>query len=52
MAAGLTSDQIADRLSLSRKTVDLHLAMAIRKLGSGSRSQATARAVALGLVHP
>ncbi|MEJ2087610.1 MAG: helix-turn-helix transcriptional regulator [Gammaproteobacteria bacterium] len=52
VAAGLTSDQIADRLNLSRKTVDLHLAAAIRKMEAGSRSQAVARAVALGLVSP
>lgn len=52
VAAGLTSDEIAARLKLSRKTVDLHLAAAMRKLDARSRSQAAARAVARGLVRP
>lgn len=52
VAAGLTSDEIAARLKLSRKTIDLHVAAAMRKLEAGSRSQAAARAVALNLVRP
>lgn len=52
VAGGLTSKEIAARLGLSRKTVDLHLAVAMQKLEAGSRAQAAARAIALGLVQP
>jgi DNA-binding CsgD family transcriptional regulator len=43
-------DRIAERLGISRPTVELHLANARRKLGARTREQALAKAVALGLL--
>ena len=51
-AHGLVSKEIADRLRLSQKTVDLHIAHAIRRLGARTRSHAVARAIALALIRP
>ena len=47
---GLTSAQVAHRLSLSPRTVHRHLTSIYRKLGVGSRAAATRFAVEHGLV--
>jgi DNA-binding CsgD family transcriptional regulator len=52
LVAGLRSDRIAERLGLSRVTVDLHLTRARRRLGARTREQAVARALILGLLRP
>jgi DNA-binding CsgD family transcriptional regulator len=49
VADGLRSSEIAERLFLSRKTVDNHVAAILRKLGARSRAEASAEAVRLGL---
>lgn len=45
-ATGLSSARIAERLGLSPRTVDEHLALACRALGVRTRVQAVARYVA------
>jgi ATP/maltotriose-dependent transcriptional regulator MalT len=52
LAAGLTNREIAQRLVLSARTVETHVARVTGKLGVNSRARAVARAVALGLVDP
>ena len=52
LAAGLTNREIAQRLVLSARTVETHVARVTGKLGVNSRARAVARAVALGLVIP
>jgi DNA-binding CsgD family transcriptional regulator len=42
----------AVRLGISRKTIDIHLAHARRKLGAASTGQAFALACARGLIDP
>ncbi len=42
-AAGLTNRQVADRLQISRKTVEAHLGRAYRKLDVHSRAELGAR---------
>jgi DNA-binding NarL/FixJ family response regulator len=49
VADGLRSADIAERLFLSRKTVDNHVSAILRKLGARSRAEASAEAVRLGL---
>ncbi len=51
MTAGLQNNQIADRLVLSERTVDHHVAAILRKLGARGRAEASAEAVRLGLAH-
>lgn len=52
LAKGLRNDRIAERMRISRPTVEFHLMRARRKLGATTRDQALARAVAFGLVVP
>jgi DNA-binding NarL/FixJ family response regulator len=44
LAQGLTQDEIADRLTISPKTVSTHIEHVLRKLGVHSRAQAVALA--------
>ena len=50
MAAGLTNQEIAERLVVSPETVKKHAASIYNKLGVRSRTQATARAREIGLL--
>lgn len=52
LIGGLTQDQIAERLTLSRATVELHLRNAKRKLKADSLTQAVARALMFGEIVP
>jgi DNA-binding NarL/FixJ family response regulator len=50
VGAGLTNAEIADRLVLSVRTVDSHVAAVLGKLGATSRRDAAARAADLGVL--
>ena len=52
LAAGQTNAEIAERLSLSVKTVNHHVAAVLAKLGVGSRRQAAGAARRLGIALP
>jgi DNA-binding CsgD family transcriptional regulator len=51
IASGLLPYQVADKLAITKKTVDFHLENIYRKLGVCSRSQAISKALQIGLVH-
>jgi DNA-binding NarL/FixJ family response regulator len=46
---GLRNAEIADRLVLSERTVDHHVAAILRKLDARTRAEASVKAVRLGL---
>jgi LuxR family transcriptional regulator, maltose regulon positive regulatory protein len=48
----MTHMQIAARLHVSRKTVQNNASTLYRKLGAGSRAEAVAKAIELGLLAP
>jgi ATP/maltotriose-dependent transcriptional regulator MalT len=50
VASGRTNREIARDLYLSTRTVDMHVRNVLRKLDSRSRTEATTRAAALGLL--
>ena len=49
VAEGLRNAQIAERLVLSERTVDHHVSAILGKLDAGTRGEASAEAVRLGL---
>ena len=49
VAQGLRNAQIAQRLVLSKSTVDHHVAAILRKLNARTRGEASAKDVGLGL---
>ena len=49
LADGLTNKEIAARLKLHQRTVELHVAAIKRRFGTTSRMQSVLRGVALGL---
>lgn len=52
VAAGLTNDEIADELVISRATAKTHVSRAMRKLRARDRAQLVVFAYASGLVQP
>jgi DNA-binding NarL/FixJ family response regulator len=52
IAEGLTGEEIADALVISRKTVDRHRANILEKLGMRNRVELTRYAIRRGLVEP
>ena len=51
VAEGCRNAAIAERLFLSRRTVDTHVSAILRKLDADTRSEAVAKATALGLLQ-
>ncbi|MGH2597724.1 MAG: response regulator transcription factor [Actinomycetota bacterium] len=51
LSTGLTMRQMANRLGISPRTVETHVAKLYRKLDVRTRVQAVSRAVSLGLVE-
>ena len=49
VAKGLPNGEIADRLVLSKRTVDHHVSAILRELGAQTRGEAAAAARRLGL---
>jgi LuxR family transcriptional regulator len=47
---GKCSNEVAETLAVSKRTVDFHLARAYTKLGVSNRFQAFKRAVELGII--
>jgi DNA-binding NarL/FixJ family response regulator len=52
IAEGYTSEEIADHLVISKKTVDRHRANILEKLGMRNRVELTRYAIRRGLVEP
>jgi LuxR family maltose regulon positive regulatory protein len=51
LAAGISNQQIASELVVALETVKKHVSHILGKLGAANRTQAVARARALGLLH-
>jgi DNA-binding NarL/FixJ family response regulator len=51
VADGMRNSQIAERLVLSRKTVDHHVSAILRKLGTSTRTEAATEAGRLGILE-
>jgi DNA-binding NarL/FixJ family response regulator len=51
VAEGLRNAEIAERLIVTRKTVDHHVSAILRKLDAPTRGQAAAAAIRLGLLQ-
>ena len=51
LAAGLTNKEAADRLHLSPRTVEMHVAALLDRLNSRTRTEAIRRAGDLGLLE-
>jgi LuxR family transcriptional regulator len=52
IADGLTSRQLAEKLGISKRTVDAHISSAQFKLGCENRQQLICMATNLGLIYP
>jgi DNA-binding CsgD family transcriptional regulator len=52
VAAGLTNKEIAFKLSLSDKTVELHIKNAAKRLNARNRAHAVSRALIYGVISP
>jgi DNA-binding NarL/FixJ family response regulator len=52
VAAGLSNDEIAERLVISRATAKTHVSRAMRKVDAHDRAQLVVLAYESGLVHP
>lgn len=52
LSGGLRTDQIAERLEVSRPTVDFHFKKAREKLGAATREEALTIALRAGLIGP
>ncbi|MGR3272211.1 LuxR family transcriptional regulator [Thalassococcus profundi] len=52
VAAGKSQQDVADILSISNRTVEVHLRSSRSKLGALTTAQAVGRAIGLGLIYP
>ncbi len=52
IAAGKSQQDVGDILSISNRTVEVHLRSARTKLAALTTSQAVGRAIGMGLIHP
>jgi len=52
IADGLTSRQTAQKLGISKRTIDAHISSAQFKLGCDNRQQLICMATNLGLIYP
>jgi DNA-binding CsgD family transcriptional regulator len=52
IAAGKTQQDVGDILSISSRTVEVHLRSSRTKLGALTTAQAVGRAISLGMIHP